>query len=417
MKNLNAEIISIGNEILAGYTINTNAAFISREFKDIGIAVKWITTIADEAGEIYSSLETAAQRADVVAVTGGLGPTPDDITKDTICKFFNTQLVEDKDVLEDLKEFMRKRKRPEHFFEINKAQALVPESAVSLRNAYGTAPGIIMQKGNKYFVFMPGVPKEMKSMFKPGFLDFLKSRLQLPVIRTQILRTTGIAESSLHDMLKEEITEFPQFPFAFLPRQVGVDLRFRLISSSDAEKKDWEKLISNIRDKAKKFIFTDDERQLEEVVFQELLQRKYTLAVAESFTGGLLQDWITNVPGSSSVFLGGIVAYSNASKIALLNVKSNTLNSHGAVSEETALEMARGIQKRFGSDCAIATTGIAGPSGGTEEKAVGLCYIAVRFAEKETVKEFNFGSSREINKMRGAMTGLELLRKMILNID
>ncbi|MCB0283221.1 MAG: competence/damage-inducible protein A [Calditrichaeota bacterium] len=412
-KNLYAEIISIGNEILAGYTINTNSAFISQELREIGIAVNWVTTIADDSDEIFKALQTAAQRADVIAVTGGLGPTPDDITKELICRFFDTKLVENADVLNDLKDFLKKRKRPAHFLAINRAQALVPENAKILRNAFGTAPGIIMEKDNSVFVFMPGVPLEMKNMFNPGFINFLKSRLDLPEIHTHIMRTTGIAESSLHDMLKPVISEYPQFPFAFLPRQVGVDLRFRIINGTAEEISNWQQMLSAIRNVAQKFIFTENDDALEEIIFKKLFDLKQTIAVAESFTGGLLQDWITNVPGSSSVYLGGIVAYSNQSKIMLLDVKGAVLKEFGAVSSETAIEMVRGVQKKFSSHCAIATTGIAGPTGGSNEKPVGLCYIAVRYGEKESVKEFNFGSSREINKMRGAMSGLEILRRLI----
>lgn len=412
-KSLYAEIISIGNEILAGYTINTNSAFISQQLREIGIAVNWVTTIADEGDEILNALRIAGARADVIAVTGGLGPTPDDITKELICRFFDTQLIENAQVLDDLKDFLNKRKRPAHFLEINRAQALVPEKAVILRNAFGTAPGMILQKEESVFVFMPGVPLEMKNMFNPGFTDFLKAHFDLPEIQTHIMRTTGIAESSLHDMLKPVIADYPQFPFAFLPRQVGVDLRFRLINGSKDEILQWQQMIASIREKAQKFIFTENEEALEEIIFRKLTDSKKTISVAESFSGGLLQDWITNVPGSSSVYLGGIVAYSNESKIILLDVKSAVLKEFGAVSAETAVEMARGVQKKFGSHCAIATTGIAGPAGGSQEKPVGLCYIAVRYGEKESVKEFNFGSSREVNKMRGAMSGLELLRRLM----
>ena len=417
MKNIYAEIISIGNEILAGYTINTNSAFIAQELKDIGIHVSWVTTISDNDDEIFSALETANRRAQVIAVTGGLGPTPDDITKATICKYFNTRLVENAQVLEDLKDFIKKRNRDPRFLEINRAQAMVPESSQILRNQYGTAPGLVLKKDNSWFVFMPGVPLEMKNMFKPAFLDLLKKEFELARIETRILRTTGIAESTLHDLLKEEIEAHPKFPFAFLPRQIGVDLRFRL-ASADAEKnREWLNFINQIRIKANKYIFTEDERSLEEIMVERLIAIKKTISVAESFTGGLLQDWITNVPGSSNVFLGGIVAYSNAAKIAFLDVSTETLKTYGAVSEQTALEMARGIQKRFGSDCSVSSTGIAGPGGGSENKPVGLSFIAARYNDREIVRQFNFGSSREINKMRGAMAGLEMLRRLILKYE
>jgi nicotinamide-nucleotide amidase len=416
MKNINAELISIGNELLAGYTVNTNAAYIAARLKDSGIAVQWVTTIADEKGEILDVLARANQRADIIVVTGGLGPTPDDITKGTICEYFKTTLHEDEYVLHDLHKFAKDRNRDEHFIKLNQAQALVPETAIILRNKLGTAPGLILEKDKSVFVFMPGVPQEMKAIFNV-FIDFLKSRFNLPVIKTHILRTTAIAESRLHDILKDEIEAFPQFPFSFLPKQIGVDLRFTLTIAEQSEEKQWQDFIHAIYSKAQKYIFAQDERNLENVIIDLLTHRKLSLSVAESFSGGLLQDWLTNVPGSSAVFHGGLVTYSNESKMIFADVKSETLNKFGAVSEQTALEMARGVQQKFKTDCSISTTGIAGPAGGSKEKPVGLCYIAARYKEKEKVRPFNFGNDRKINKMRGAMAGLEMLRRLLLNIN
>jgi len=414
MKEINAELISIGNELLAGYTINTNATFISQQLEDIGISVKWITTIADEASEISNSLETANRRADVIITTGGLGPTPDDITKATICSFFETELHESPTILEDLKKFISDRNRSKNFLEINRGQALIPKTAQTISNPIGTAPGLILEKDGSWFSFMPGVPREMKAMIINHFIPFLKNKFNLPKIKTKILRTTGIPESRLHDILRDEIEAYPQFPFAFLPKQIGVDLRFRLSSSSPQEEKTWSEFIVKIQEKAQKYIFTTDERNIEQVIVEMLADRNLTLAVAESFTGGLIQDWITDVPGSSAIFLGGIVTYSNESKIALTAVSESTLKKFGAVSEETALEMVRGIQKKFNTECAISTTGIAGPGGGSKEKPVGLCYVASRYKNKEFVRQFNFGTDRRINKMRGAMAGLEMLRRLII---
>ena len=235
------------------------------------------------------------------------------------------------------------------------------------------------------------------------------------MINTHILRTTGIAESRLHELIRDLLENNPQFSVAFLPKAIGVDLRFRE-ASGDAEVADqWKKFIARIRQEVQNYIFTEDERNLEHVIVELLTEKKLTLAVAESFTGGLLQDWITNVPGSSVPFLGGIITYSNEAKLIFTNVSRHSLNNHGAVSEKVALEMVRGIQNKFESDCAIATTGIAGPGGGSEEKPVGLCYIAVRYKGNEIVQKFRFGNDREINKMRGAMAGLEILRQIIHN--
>lgn len=414
MKEITAELISIGNELLAGYTINTNAAFISHRLKDIGITVKWITTIADEADEIFEALKKANQRANIIMTTGGLGPTPDDITKATICTFFDTELQENAAVLENLKKFIQDRNRSEKFLEINRGQALVPKKAQTIPNPIGTAPGLMLEKNGSWFSFMPGVPHEMKAMVNNYFVPFLKGKFDLPKIKTEIIRTTGIAESSLHDIIKEEIEAYPQFPFAFLPKQIGVDLRFRITVSDPKVEKTWRVFISKIHQKAQKYIFTNDERTIEQVMVEMLSKRKLTLAIAESFTGGLIQDWLTDVPGSSAIFPGGIVTYSNDLKINFTDVSPKTLEKFGAVSEQVALEMVRGIQNRFNTNCAISTTGIAGPGGGSKQKPVGLCFVAARHQDKEFVRKFNFGTERRINKMRGAMAGLEMLRRLLI---
>jgi len=408
-----AEIISIGDELLAGYTINTNSAFIAQQLRGIGIMVKWVTTIPDEHTEILNALKTANQRAAVVLVTGGLGPTPDDITKNSISTFFKARLIEHPQVLQDLKKLIETRGRGKRFFDLNRGQALVPKGAKVLHNAYGTAPGIVLKKEDSWFCFMPGVPKEMKAMFSNYFIDFLKEKFPLAYIDTKILRTTGIAESMLHELLNDTIQAYSQYGLAFLPKPIGVDLRFRFNSAENKDSETWQKFVDQIRNDAREYIFTEDERNLEHVIVDSLKSKKYTLAVAESFTGGLIQDWITNVPGSSVPFLGGFVTYSNEAKVIFSGVNSASLEKYGAVSEQVALEMVRGVQNKFSSACAVSTTGIAGPSGGSIEKPVGLCYIAVRCKDKENVKKFRFGTDREINKMRGAMAGLDMLRKLI----
>ena len=406
------ELISIGNEILAGYTVNTNSSFLSQSLQKIGLNVNWVTTISDEEDEIINALKISAERAQLVICTGGLGPTPDDITKKTIAKFFNQKLIRNEIVLQNIKNLFKARRR--NLSEANIAQSMIPEKAEILPNQNGTAPGMILKKEEVIFVFMPGVPLEMKSMVKNDLIDYLKNHFNLPEVKTRILRTTGIAESSLMDLIQDIIDEYPQFLFSFLPKHIGVDLRFKLADHKD--EKAWLEMIEKIGKRAQKYIFSDDERNLEQVIVELLTENKYTLAVAESFTGGLLGDWITNVPGSSEIFLGGTIAYSNQAKMYFLKVKKETLQKYGAVSSATALEMAGGVQKVYKTDCAIATTGIAGPGGATENKDIGLAYVAARFKEKEIVKEFHFGKDRRINKMRGAMAGLELLRRLILNI-
>lgn len=415
-KTLIAEIISIGNEILAGHTVNTNATFISQQLAKIGIPVKWVTTISDTSKEINSALSAANTRAQIIVVTGGLGPTPDDITKMEICRYFEQELVENPILLEDLKSFLKKRNRSLDFLKMNRAQAMVPKQAQIIRNNYGTAPGLILKKDESHFIFMPGVPNEMKNMLVPHFLDYLNNTFTLPKMQRFLLRTTGIAESILYDKIKDEVNKYSHIDLSFLPKQIGVDLRFQLVDSHNQFQKDWHLFTKTAEEKLERYIYSKEEKNLPEVLLNLLQKKGATLSVAESFTAGRIQDWVTDIPGSSSVFAGGVVTYSNASKVAMLNVKPHSLNTFGAVSEQVALEMVHGVQELYKTDCAIATTGIAGPGGGSEEKPVGRCYLAARYGQKEVVKEFTMGGTRDIIKMRGAHAALELLRRLILGI-
>ncbi|MGD9489535.1 MAG: competence/damage-inducible protein A [Calditrichaceae bacterium] len=415
MKKYRAEIISIGNELLAGYTINTNASYISQNLLSIGLPVRWVTTISDEHDEIINALTLANKRADAVIITGGLGPTPDDITKNSVCQYFDTYLVENKQILRDVEKFLANRGLS--LLESNRAQALVPASAEILRNSVGTAPGLLLNKDNTLFFFTPGVPREMKFLITEHILPYLSDHMELPTVHTRLLRTTGIAESRLYEMLKELMSENPECQVAFLPRHIGVDLRFHLISDEGGTVDAFQKFVAETHKTIHKYVFTDRDMDLEEKLGEILKEKKLSLATAESFTGGLLSDWITNIPGSSEYYLGGHITYNNKSKIKYLGVSPDTINKHGAVSKETALEMARGVQKSFNSDCAIATTGIAGPGGATSQKPVGLCYISAISGKNIAVREFHFGKDRKINKMRGAIAGLEMLRRLLLEIN
>lgn len=412
MEHFKAEIISIGDEVLAGYTVNTNATFISQQLLSIGLPVQWVTTISDRHDEILQALQNASKRADVVLVTGGLGPTPDDLTKKAICDFFKVEMRKDKPTLENVLQFLKARGiKPSA---LNQAQALIPDCDLVIPNSVGTAPCLVFERDKRHYFFMPGVPGEMKRMVSDHILDYLKHRLLLTPIHTVLLRTTGIPESKLYENLKPVLNAFPDIQTAFLPRYIGVDLRFKLISDDPKKIARLRKLEQQVRSAANKYIISDRPVELQEILGNLLSEKKHSLAVAESFTGGLIADLITNIPGSSAYFKAGLVTYSNESKRHLLGVTEQTLKQFGAVSRETALEMVRGVQTRLETDCAISTTGIAGPGGATDTKPVGLCYIAARFKAKEIVKEFHFGPERLINKKRGAVAGLELLRRLIL---
>jgi len=408
---LSAEVIAIGNELLAGFTINSNAAFIGRKLLETGIAVRRGTTIGDQPEEIIKALKEAGQRADLVFVTGGLGPTPDDLTKATICQFFDSRLSEDPHILKHVEDLLRHRGLA--MLPANQAQALVPDKAQVFLNQAGTAPGLRFEKGQTQFFFMPGVPSEMRHLLTEHFLPWLRGKYALPEIKTHLLRTTGIAESRLHDRLKDLVDDEKLVSIAFLPRYIGVDLRFRLEDPDQSGRIHFDLLIQAIRERIGQNIFSESEIELEDHLGQILRQMELTLALAESFTGGLIADTLTNVPGSSDYFLGSVTAYSNLGKIDLLGVHQSTLDRFGAVSAETALEMARGVQEKFQSTCALSTTGIAGPGGATETKPVGLAYIAARVGSKEMVREFHFGKDRLINKKRGMAAALEMLRRLL----
>jgi nicotinamide-nucleotide amidase len=414
LENIKAEIISVGNEILSGWTLNTNAHWIAQKCRDIGLQVQWMTTIADTEDEIKSALSIASSRAQVVLCTGGLGPTPDDITKKSIASFFKTDLVLDEITLNHVLKLFKSRNI--EMPAINRDQALVPKKAKIIHNQIGTAPGLLFEKPNQLFFFMPGVPREMKQMIQLDILTTIKSYFRLPDFHTYILRTTGIAESRLFEKVENTLKKYEDIPLSFLPKITGVDIKLKIAKTTSDIQIRTESLLNEIKQILQKYIYSEEEKELQEKIGEILQSKNLTLTIAESFTGGLISDWITDVPGSSDYFLGSVTSYSNASKIRELGVSKETLKKFGAVSRQTAQEMASGVQKLYGSDCSISSTGIAGPGGATAKKPVGLCYISAVYKEKIFVREFNFGTNRRINKERGAMAGLESLRRMLLDI-
>lgn len=415
VNNIKAEIISIGNELLSGWTLNTNAHWMAIKCNDIGLAVHWVTTIADTDEEIKTALKNASARADVILCTGGLGPTPDDITKKSITSYFKTELVLDERVLKQVQKIFEGRNIT--MPEINRNQALVPKKARIITNSQGTAPGLLFEEENKLYFFMPGVPREMKQMIVSDILSKIKSYYDLPDFKTHLIRTTGIAESRLFEKMESTLEQFDDIPVSFLPKIIGVDIKFRIDNNSVDLQKRTLQFLSLLKKSIAKYIYAEEEIELKEKIGNLLQTNNLTLAIAESFTGGLISDWITDVPGSSDYFLGSVTCYSNESKVREIEVSKNTIKDFGAVSEQVALEMAIGVKKLFGSDCAIASTGIAGPGGATETKPVGLCYISCIYKDKIFVKSFNFGTNRRTNKERGTMAALESLRRLLLQID
>ncbi|MFZ4622143.1 MAG: competence/damage-inducible protein A [Bacteroidota bacterium] len=415
---MNAEIITIGDELLIGQIINTNQAYIAEKLNSVGIDCNRMTTVGDSASVITDAFTTAFNRVDIVCVTGGLGPTHDDITKKMVCEFFRTDLVMHDGTLEHIKALAQRRNIA--MIQSNIDQALVPKTCTVIPNNVGTAPGMMFEQNGKFFFVMPGVPFEMKEMLDNWIIPFLLKKNDGSVVLHRTLKTTGIGES----MLAKEIGDVTPIigtdgttTLAFLPNQMGTKLRITVkdTSAKSAQKK-LQYAESLLRAKAERYIYSDDEKDLEDVVGELLKERKMTLAVAESCTGGLIANRVTNVPGSSEYFLGGYIVYHNNMKMQSLGVPEKLILDHGAVSKEVAEAMAHGARMTAQSSVALSATGIAGPSGGTPDKPVGLVWIGYSDAESTFALKFNFGDNRIRFKDRASQAALELLRRKLLKM-
>ncbi|MDP1677105.1 MAG: competence/damage-inducible protein A [Bacteroidota bacterium] len=416
---MTAEIITIGDELLIGQIINTNQAYIAEKLNGVGIYCERMTTVGDNAEVITDAFTTAFNRVDVVCVTGGLGPTHDDITKKIVCEFFKTDLVMNDEVLDHIKSLAQKRNIA--MIQSNIDQALVPKDSTVIPNHIGTAPGMMFKRGSKYFFIMPGVPYEMKEMIDSWILPLLEKKNTESVVRHKTLKTTGIGESMLAQQIgnvAEVIGTDGMTTLAFLPNPMGTKLRIT-VKEKSAESAQ-EKIVRAeqfLRSKIEKYIYSDDEKDLEDVVGDLLKMKNLTLATAESCTGGLIANRITNVSGSSEYFLGGFVVYSNQLKIEELGVPEKLILDFGAVSKEVAEAMADGARLTAKADIALSATGIAGPTGGTSEKPVGLCWIGYSDAEITFAIKFNFGDNRIRFKERASQAALELLRRKLMKLS
>jgi len=419
---MNTEIISIGNELLIGQVVNTNSSWMAEQLNLAGFRVKRITAIADDQGDILQALHEAESRADIVLITGGLGPTKDDITKAAICKYFATRLVFNQEAFESIEQLFSKRGYK--VTDLNRKQAEIPEASTPLPNQNGTAPGIWIEKvrfGEKkktVFVFMPGVPFEMHSMFAESIIPKLKEKFKTPFIIHKTVLTQGIGESFLSDILEYWEAGLPEnITLAYLPQPGIVRLRLSGIGENEDEVRDQIiKEIGKLEKLIPDYIFGYDEDKLEEIIGELLKYKKQTIATAESCTGGYIAHLITSIPGSSLYYKGSIVAYANDIKETGLHVSHDSLLQHGAVSEQVVLEMASAIREQFGTDYAIATSGISGPDGGTKDKPVGTAWIAIATPHKVFAKHYLFGENRERNIRRTALQALNLLRKEILDL-
>lgn len=408
-----AELISIGDELLIGQVVNTNAPWISRQLNKAGFAVKQITVVGDLEDEIINALDLARKRADIILITGGLGPTKDDLTKQVLCKYFNTHLVFDPQAYNDIENIFRARGR--EVTPTNRTQAELPASCIPVYNKNGTAPGMWFHADGKVFVSMPGVPYEMEAMMTDFVIPKLMQEFKsTPVIHKTIL-TQGIGESYLSDMIAEWENNLPEYmKLAYLPAAGMV--RLRLTGMGESKNMENEMIIET--GKLKKliapYIYGEEDETLAEIIGKLLRASGKTLATAESCTGGNIAHLITSVPGSSEYYIGSVVSYSNEIKKNELNVNADTLLRKGAVSEEVAIQMAEGVRKKYNVDFAISTTGIAGPDGGSEEKPVGTVWIAVADAEKTIAKKFLLGTNRMRVIQVASETALNQLRKLII---
>lgn len=423
MSSLQVELITIGDELLLGFTIDTNAAHIARTLAANGVEIVRRTTVGDEAPRIAAAVREALDRTGAVITTGGLGPTSDDLTKPAIAEIFGRQMKLDEAIATKLEERWRARFPNSRFPSTNRTQAEIPEGARILTNHHGTAPGIWLEddKG-RWVAMMPGVPREMRGMLADELLPAIKARAtgEQNVVLSGTLRTTGIAESAIAELLGPNFlgdpsTELGSLPLAYLPGVAGVDLRVTVKGRplGEAEKLVGEAIVK-LRSRVEAYAYGVDDADLAAVVLDKCRALDFTLAVAESCTGGMLGERITSIPGSSDVFLGGVIAYHNEVKRSLLGVRSEAIERSGAVSEEVVLQMASGVRERLGADVGVAVTGIAGPGGGTPEKPVGLVWIAVHASEAKA-RRFHVGGDRAEIRQRAAQAALEMVRRALSN--
>lgn len=408
-----AEIITIGDEILIGQVVDTNSAWMGQELNKIGVTVKQITSVSDQAEHIIKALDEAQQRADVILMTGGLGPTKDDITKLTLSKYFNMPLRRDEATLEHVSEIFARLNRP--MIEANIKQADVPDGCTVIQNKNGTAPCMWFEVNGKIFVSMPGVPFEMMYLMEEEILPRIKEAFHLPFIVHKTILTAGLGESFLAKEIEDIEDKLPEgIKLAYLPKLGQVRLR---LSGSGTDEMALRTAINyfaqQIIERIGKYVVIDEDIALEKAILDLMEAHGLTLSTAESCTGGYISHLITQHAGSSAVFAGGAVAYSYDLKESILGVEHETLTNFGAVSEQTVKEMAQGAIKHFNTDYAIAVSGIAGPGGGMPGKPVGTVWIAIASRHTVIAKLFTFGSKRIQNIERSAMAALTMLLNLL----
>ena len=420
MPRMKCQIISIGNELLIGDTINTNASWMGTFLTSHGVEVTRVHTISDDLELLKSVIKQSMSEADLVITTGGLGPTHDDITKKAVAELFDAEMKEHQPTLDFIKKMFEKRGLT--FSKSNYAQAEVPENAEVLFNKQGTAPGMWFEESGSRLAVLPGVPYEMKALMQHQILPKIEAIVQGNSKRfSRYILTAGVGESSLSDQVIGDLSEYlsNNVSVAYLPSPLGNRIRISANGSSTEEvEADIDKVANHIYKKAAKIIVGEGKGlTLAEGLGNLLREKGLTIATAESCTGGMLSDIITNIPGCSDYMMGGMISYSNEAKIDLLGVSEQSLDDGGAVSKAVALEMAKGVAKKFNSNIGVSTTGIAGPGGGSEEKPVGTVWIGYWSKDRHFALKALFTNDRLINKERSVSVALEMVRRTLTNVD
>ncbi len=409
---MKAEIICVGTELLLGNIVNTNARFLSQRLAELGIDVYYQTTVGDNMERIIDTTNNALNRADILIYSGGLGPTEDDCTKEAVCKALNKALYLDEQILDEILNYFANRQMPES----NKKQAYVPENSQILKNNVGTAPGFFIEADKKIIILLPGPPHELTHMFNKYVLSMLDSNSNY-TIKSRVIKTIGIGESSLEERIIDLVDAQTNPTIATYAGNGQVDIR--ITAKADSIPKA-EALLDDMQSRLgmriKEFIYSYNNETIEEVVFRMLCERRLKIGFCESCTAGLATSMLTSIPGASKVLERSFITYSNLSKIEEVNVNENTLDNYGAVSKQTAIEMAQGLLKKCPIDIGISITGIAGPTGETEGKPTGLVYICVASKDRHIVVERKFNGSRDGNRLRSAKAAFDLVRKFLLDL-
>ncbi len=412
---MKAEIITIGDEILIGQTVDSNSALIGSELSKLGYSIVRITSVRDVKSDIHEAMVEAGNRSDIIIITGGLGPTSDDITKPALAEFFGCGLILNEDVLDNIKRLLEHRG-----FEMNRnnrLQAMVPEKARILNNLKGTAPGMVFEKNGKRYYSLPGVPYEMEHLVRDYIVPELRDLNRSQVVIHRNIMTFGTFEAKLAEVLEPFEADMPdKLKLAYLPSSGVIKLR---LTATGSNRKELEEILDNkvaeLYRMIPEFIFGEDEVSLEETIGNILRERGMTLVTAESCTGGNIARLITAVPGSSDYFKGSVVAYSNEVKVGILGVEKELIGRVGAVSREVVIAMAEGVREKLNGTWAVAVSGVAGPSGGTENKPVGTAWIAVSGPHGSVAEQIAFIAGRSVNIRRFSLAALNLLRQQIIS--